>query len=74
MAQEILKEIGLFSEKDSIEADAVADINFFLGDLNFRLDRSYTEHIKSIHLSPELAPKLDQLIIAQREQKVFPGY
>jgi len=56
MAQEILKEIGLFSEKDSIEPDAIADINFFVGDLNFRLDRTYTEHIKHILKSPELAP------------------
>lgn len=45
MAQGILKEIGLFSEKDMIEPDAVADINFFMGDLNFRLGLTYSTHI-----------------------------
>lgn len=44
MAQEILKEIGLYAEKDQIESDAIADINFFMGDLNFRFNRSFSEH------------------------------
>lgn len=48
MAQEILKEIGLFSEKDQIEPDAMSDINFFMGDLNFRFNSTYTEHIRDV--------------------------
>ena len=45
MAEEILREIGLYNERDAIEPDAIADINFFLGDLNFRFNSTYTEHI-----------------------------
>lgn len=37
MAAEVLKEIGLFPEKDMIDQDATKDINFFMGDLNFRI-------------------------------------
>ena len=48
MAQGILKEIGLFSEKDMIEPDAIADINFFIGDLNFRFNRTFTEHSREV--------------------------
>ena len=44
MAQGILKDIGLFSEMDMIEPDAIADINFFMGDLNFRFNRTFTQH------------------------------
>ena len=42
MAQGILKEISLIGEKDMIEPDAIADINFFIGDLNFRFNRTFT--------------------------------
>lgn len=48
MAQGILKEIGLFSEKEQIEPDAIADINFFMGDMNFRFNRTYTQHIGQV--------------------------
>ena len=44
MAQSILREISV-ENGSTIEPDAIADINFFLGDLNFRLNRTYTEHV-----------------------------
>ena len=59
MAQGILKDIGLFSEKDMIEPDAMADINFFMGDLNFRFNRTFTEHSPPVHESAKLVPKFD---------------
>ena len=59
MAQGILKDIGLFSEKDMIEPDAMADINFFMGDLNFRFNRTFTEHSPHVHESAKLVPKFD---------------
>ena len=74
MAQGILKDIGLFSEKDMIEPDAIADINFFMGDLNFRFNRTYQEHSPHVHQSPELIPQLDQLTAVKRDMCVFPGY
>ena len=74
MAQGILKDIGLFSEKDMIEPDAIADINFFMGDLNFRFNRTYQQHSPDVLRSPQLLPKLDQLLIAKRDFNVFPGY
>ena len=48
MAQGILKDIGLFSEKDMIEPDAIADINFFMGDLNFRFNQTYQQHSPNV--------------------------
>ena len=74
MAQGILKEIGLFSEKEMIEPDAIADINFFMGDLNFRFNRTFQQHAADVLKSPELVPKLDQMMIARRDFAVFPGY
>ena len=41
MAKDVLREIGLHSEQEMIEPDAVADFAFFLGDLNFRLNSTY---------------------------------
>jgi len=52
MASGILKEIGLFSEKDMIEPDAIADVNFFMGDLNFRFNNTYTQHLAQVDQSP----------------------
>ena len=74
MAQGILKDIGLFSEKDMIEPDAIADINFFMGDLNFRFNRTFTEHSPHVHESAKLVPKYDQLFNAKQKMGVFPGY
>ncbi len=48
MASQILKEIGLYSEKDMIEPDAIADINYFMGDLNFRINSTYDKHIERV--------------------------
>ena len=44
MAQSILREISV-ENGSTIEPDAIADVNFFLGDLNFRFNRTYTEHV-----------------------------
>ena len=74
MAQGILKEIGLFSERDMIEPDAIADFNFFIGDLNFRFNRTYTQHIQDVLQSPQLVTKYDQLYIERQTLQVFPGY
>ena len=65
MAESILKEIGLFSETERIEPDAIADINFFMGDLNFRFNRTFTQHSKHVLQSAELFPQFDQLHIAK---------
>lgn len=74
MAAGILSEIGLFSEREQIEPDAIADINFFMGDLNFRLNRSYSEHIGQIQHSASLVYKLDQLNLLRSQYRVFPEY
>lgn len=36
------------------EPDAVADFSFILGDLNYRLESTYTEHIKRVKESRNL--------------------
>lgn len=74
MAAGILNEIGLFSEKEMIEPDAIADINFFMGDLNFRFNRTYTEHIPDVQHSPSLIYKFCQLHLVRSVNKVFPEY
>ena len=74
MAEGILKEIGLFSEREQIEPDAIADINFFMGDLNFRFNRTFTQHSKQVLQSAELYPQFDQLHIVKQQRNVFPGY
>ena len=72
MAADVLKLISC-NEKDMIEPDAVNDFNFFMGDLNFRFNRTFTEHYPQVKLSPELFRELDQLHIA-RELGSFPNY
>ena len=57
-----------------IEPDAIADINFFMGDLNFRFNRTFVQHSADVQNSPQLVPKLDQMMIARRDFSVFPGY
>ena len=72
MASDVLKSISC-NEKDMIEPDAVHDFNFFLGDLNFRFNRTFMEHMPDIHRSSELFRELDQLHEA-RELGSFPNY
>lgn len=52
MAQDILKEIGVSHNK--IEPDAIADFSFFLGDLNFRLNRTFEDHEPDLLQSAQL--------------------
>ena len=61
MARDVLREIGLFSEQDMIEPDAVSDFSFFLGDLNFRLNSTYRQHAANLANSAQLISSLDQL-------------
>ena len=42
-----------------IEPDAVTDFNFFMGDLNFRFNRTFTEHISEVEHSAQLLRELD---------------
>ena len=72
MASDVLKQISC-NEKDMLEPDAVHDFNFFMGDLNFRFNRTFTEHMPDIQRSPELFRELDQLHEA-RELGSFPNY
>ena len=64
MAQSILREISV-ENGSSFEPDAIADINFFLGDLNFRLNRTYTEHVSQVYNSPQMVSQYDQLYIGR---------
>ena len=74
MASDLLKSIACLSEKEMIEQDAIPDFNFFMGDLNFRLNRTYTQHQPFIQDSPTLVDSLDQLVLARRNIDLFPGY
>ena len=42
MASDLLKNIACLSDKEMIEQDAINDFNFFMGDLNFRINRTFT--------------------------------
>ncbi len=61
MAHGILRDIygGASDERTRLEPDATADINFFLGDLNFRLNRTYSEHVSEVYNSPQMVPQYD---------------
>ena len=72
MTADILKSISC-NEKDMIEPDAVHDFNFFMGDLNFRFNRTFSEHMPDLARSPQLLRELDQLHEA-RENGSFPDY
>lgn len=61
MMQEILKEIGLFNEREMIEPDAIADINFLMGDLNFRINSTFSQFAPQVLQSPQLYKTMDQL-------------
>ena len=44
MGSDLLKSIACISEKEMIEQDAIHDFNFFMGDMNFRINRTFTQH------------------------------
>ena len=58
-----------------LESDIVGDFNFFLGDLNYRLDTTYREmNNTNVHRDAiRSIPTLDQLTMAFREG-FFPSY
>ena len=58
MASDVLRQISC-NDKDMIEPDAVHDFNFFMGDLNFRFNRTFTVHYPDVKLSPELFHEYD---------------
>ena len=59
MASDLLKSITVMSDKEMIEQDAIHDFNFFMGDLNFRINRTFTQHEPFIQDSPSLVDSLD---------------
>ena len=59
MASDLLKSITVMSDKEMIEQDAIHDFNFFMGDLNFRINRTFTQHEPFIQDSPSLVESLD---------------
>ena len=58
MTAEVMKSISA-ADKDMIEPDAVCDFNFFMGDLNFRFNRTFQDHMPDIDRSPQLLRELD---------------
>ena len=74
MSSDVLKSIACISDKELIEQDAIHDFNFFIGDLNFRINRTYSQHIPFLEDSPALVDTLDQLVLARENLGIFPGY
>ena len=74
MAAEVLKEIGLLPERDMIEQDSVKDINIFMGDMNFRINKTFSEFAPHVQNAPFFVDTLDQLKEAMTEHGYFPGY
>ena len=66
MMAEILKKVQPKCQKSThrIETDAICDFNFIIGDLNSRFNRTFEQHIGEVHLSPQMAPAYDQLLLA----------
>ena len=58
---------------DKLEPDAQADFCTVLGDLNYRFNSTFSEHIAHIKKSALLTSSLDELCI-ERVQGRFPGY
>ena len=60
MAEDVIR--ALKAERQEMDPDIVCDYNFFLGDLNYRLDNTtyedmlYTDKIK---LAPQLIDQID---------------
>ena len=42
-----------------IEADAISDFNFLMGDMNFKFNQTYDEIIDHINDAPNLVKNLD---------------
>ena len=74
MAQEVLKEIGLYQDKDMIDQDALKDINFFMGDMNFRIKKTFSEFAPYVEEAPIYVEQLDQLYELMKYGGKFPGY
>ena len=76
MIADILKKIQpkVTRTTHRIETDSLHDFHFILGDMNFRFNRTYTEHIAQLKQSADLIPKYDQLYEARIKSKRFPDY
>ena len=57
-----------------IEPDAVSDFSYFIGDLNFRLNSTYTEHAREVNRSAQMVEELDQLYLLRESEGIFPDY
>lgn len=69
-----LKEIGVHKECDQVDQDCQADFSFILGDLNYRLKSTYSQHIRQVEGSCNMLETLDELWEAQNLKGRFPGY
>ena len=61
MMEEIIRSLKI--ERQELDPDLLADYNFILGDLNYRMDLTYEEMIETdqIKIANQLIDKLDQL-------------
>ena len=57
-----------------IEQDAMRDINFFIGDLNFRINKTFSEFSPYVQQAPQYVEQLDQLYEMMTKRNMFPGY
>ena len=74
MARDVLREIGLFKEDEMIETDSAADFNFFFGDMNFRINSTYTKFMPNIEHASQLVNQMDQLNKLREVEGIFPDY
>jgi hypothetical protein len=75
MIAEIIKKIQpIVPPNKKIPTDACHDFNFILGDMNFRFNRTFSEHIDEVERSAELIPMYDQLFEVRTKEFKFPLY
>jgi len=75
MIAEIIKKIQPnVPPNKKIPTDSCHDFNFILGDMNFRFNRTYSEHIHEVERSAELIPMYDQLFEVRTKEFKFPLY
>ena len=77
MASELIAEIqmqDLQTYMPGLESDTIGDFNFFFGDLNYRLNSSFSKlNNTNIQEALTMIPTHDQLLISRKENN-FPGY
>jgi hypothetical protein len=72
MMSELIKKMRM--HRDEIDPDMIADYNFIVGDMNYRMKGTYEQLAPQAEKLIEMRKELDQLYLSMNELKKYPDY